>query len=197
MDTLFRTQPLWFRVFSRVPLLGIFIALTNFSHAALPQKLSGLDLSRGEAIQFNLEDSPSKPTVVVFLSAKCPCSISHEPVLADLYQEFNPQGVRFIGIHSNADEDLNISQSHFREAALPFPVLQDQQAKAADAFGALKTPHVYILQNNEVVYQGGVDDSQVAHTAKKPYLKDALEALVQGKKPKNARVRTLGCRIKR
>ena len=135
--------------------------------------------------------------VVVFLSARCPCSVSHETVLKDLYRDYSPRGVGFLGVHSNVDEDAAMTQEHFKASALPFAVIQDSEAKWADRFGALKTPHVYVYQGEQLMYQGGVDDSRVSTNAKRNYLKEALANLTQGKVPEVKEARALGCRIKR
>lgn len=167
------------------------------------KKVYILSLAFFSAIAFGVElpKDIEKPgdlaTVVVFLSAKCPCSASHEPVLKDLAEEYRSKKVRFIGVHSNADEPVEMSKLHFVSSKLPFEVKEDSDQKWANAFGAIKTPHAYIIQKGELVYQGGVDDSSNAPDAKKHYLKDALAAIVSGKKPEVQMARALGCVIKR
>src|SRR5687768_10220560 len=81
-----------------------------------------------------------KTTAVVFLSARCPCSVSHEVKLNQLHKEF-PE-VTFVGIHSNADEERSLGSSHFKASGLPFPVLRDHGSALANRFGAL-TPPIY------------------------------------------------------
>ena len=156
---------------------------------------SGKDLLTGREVRF-----PSKEDripVLVFLSAKCPCSRSHEPELKRLHARFAGAGFEFIGVHSNQDETSSESKKHFKEAALPFPVIEDRGAKLADEFRALKTPHVFVLKGNEVVFQGGVDDSADGARAKKRFLEDALATLQQGKPLEVSRARALGCAIQR
>lgn len=127
-------------------------------------------------------------TVVVALSASCPCSKSHEPVVAALARRFPEFG--FVGIRA---DDLETSR-HFAEAKLPFPVVATKGA--ASALGAMKTPHVFVYDGSgRLRYQGGVDDSHDAARATKPYLADALSALREGKSPTLERTRPLGCRV--
>jgi alkyl hydroperoxide reductase subunit AhpC len=173
------------------------IASTPKAQASVPQEIAGLDLVSKKSVSIPLTTS-GKNTVLVFLSAVCPCSASHEPVLKKLSEEFGSANFRFIGIHSNSDEDIWVAQEHFRKAGISFPVIQDAGAKLADAFGALKTPHVFVLgTKGDVLYQGGVDDSSDAARAKKPYLRDALASIQAGKAPSVRETRSLGCAIKR
>ena len=138
----------------------------------------------------------AKPTVVVFLSAKCPCSESHEPTLAQLSKEF--PAFRFVGVHSNMDEDVPMARRHFAKAALPFPIIQDNHARIASELGAFKTPHAFIFSpTGEILYTGGVDNSHFAERASKHYLKEALLAVAAGREPAEKENRTLGCIIKR
>lgn len=162
-----------------------------------PHPIQGLDLASERPTVFHL-NTVRRAAVIAFLSARCPCSASHENTLKELANEYSKQGFSFIGIHSNADEPMTVAQSHFTQAALPFPVVRDDAAKIADRFGAVKTPHVFVVApNGEILYQGGVDDSNDAKSAKKPYLREALAALARGEIPPVALTRALGCVIKR
>ncbi len=163
--------------------------------SSLASVRSGKDLLTGREVRFPSQEG--RTPVLVFLSAKCPCSRSHEPELKRLHSRFAGAGFEFIGVHSNQDETLAESKKHFKEAALPFPVIEDRGAKLADEFRALKTPHVFVLKGNEVVFQGGVDDSADGARAKKRFLEDALAALQQGKPLELTRARALGCAIQR
>jgi peroxiredoxin len=162
-----------------------------------PRELVGSDVADQSSIHALIRDS-SKGWVIVFLSARCPCSASHEQRLKDLYSEFAPFGFRFLGIHSNADESVEMTRRHFSESHLPFSVLQDDGTRIADRFGAFKTPHVFVLNpQGHILFQGGVDDSHFAQTAHRQYLKEALTAIAAGRSPPQREVRALGCIIKR
>jgi AhpC/TSA family protein len=165
--------------------------------AALPTELSGTNLMAATGdVKIAISTKENKGTVVVFLSAKCPCSDSHISelkTLAEKYKDF-----KFVGVHSNVDEDLSMSKKYFTTQALPFPVVQDEKAVFADAFKALKTPHAYVLSTDgSILFQGGLTNSANGKEAKTHYLADALEDLQQNRPVKTASVRTLGCVILR
>ncbi len=182
--------------FIKLSFIFLFLSTLGFA-SSLPAIIQGKDVLSDEQKTFKLE-SVNKGLVILFLSAKCPCSISHETVLKELYKEYSSQGFEFVGLNSNSDESLAEVKTHFLENPLPFPVLKDENTSLANAFGALKTPHVFILsRTGEVLYQGGVDDSQLAQTANKSYLKRALEAISKAELPDEQKTRTLGCVIRR
>ncbi len=176
-----------------ISLLGYLVGSLAF--LATAQAHTGKDVVSHADVQFPL--AGKKATVLVFLSAKCPCSASHEVTLKKLHQEYGSFGFEFIGIHSNQDENEVLTQAHFQSAKLPFPVIQDEGAKLANDYKALKTPHVFVIQDEKIVFQGGVDDSADSTNAQKNYLSEALRELKAGKPITVTKVRTLGCAIKR
>jgi peroxiredoxin len=191
------------RLSSWVLSLPTFLVLGVFSSASFGaiERIQGSDLLTGKKLEYYLGSSEArakKATVVVFLSAKCPCSQSHEEVLKQLHKDFSGPDFQFIGVHSNADEGLEMTQLHFEKAGLPFAVLHDEKAEIADQLGAYKTPHVYVIgKGQEVLFRGGVDDSHHAPAAQRHYLRNALTAIRDGKPIADRAVRVLGCAIKR
>lgn len=159
--------------------------------------LTGLEIYSHKSIEVDLT-KPKQATVISFLSAKCPCSASHETKLKELNTEFQKDGFEFVAVHSNIDEEDTLTLNHFKESVLNFPIIQDRNSEIANSFGALKTPHVFIVNpKGKILYQGGVDDSHQANLAKNNYLRDALIAIKAGKIPEINETRTLGCVIKR
>lgn len=156
---------------------------------------TGPELYQNTSITFPKQSA--KATVVVFLSATCPCSVSHEKSIKNLSEKYSKEGFEFIAVHSNQNESVELAKLHFKTAGLPFPVVEDRGASIANNLKALKTPHVYIIKNDQIVYEGGVDDSNNAAEAKNPYLANALAELIENKPITVAKTRALGCQIKR
>jgi hypothetical protein len=134
--------------------------------------------------------------VVVFLSAKCPCSDSHIEELVDLHKKFSR--FRFLAVHSNTDEAKELTKNYFSRLKLPFTVVRDSDAKIADALKANKTPHAYLFNyKGDVVYQGGVSSSQHLASADHRFLREALDDLSHKRQVNTKWGRTLGCAISR
>ena len=74
----------------------------------------------------------------------------------------------------------------------------DEGSKLARAFGVLRTPQVYVFdQNDNLVYSGGIDDSPGdAASVQQTSLKDALDAMVEGGEIQTPQTEAFGCTIK-
>ena len=171
-----------------------FLILT--AKAEIPSVIAGTDLLKGSPRTVATRFPDKKALVVVFMSARCPCSNSHVPVLTQLSEKY--PDVSFVAVHANADEPVAEAQPYFKRLNLPFPVIEDAHAKVADQFKALKTPHVFVLSpEGQVLYQGGVTNSAMADQSDRNYLSEALEDIQNGKKVRTVSGRTLGCVIAR
>lgn len=141
---------------------------------------------------------PRPATLVLFLSARCPCSRGYGERLRRIAEEYAPQGLRTVAVFSGADEsDAEITE-HVREAGYPFPVFRDPGNQFADRCAAKITPEAFLLDAKRVVrYHGRVDDSRVAAEVRTHDLQNALDALLAGHLPLKPEVRSFGCAISR
>lgn len=156
-------------------------------------KASGQNYFSGKVESMEVEDE--KLAVVVFLSATCPCSDSHVEHLNNLSAKY-PK-IKFYGFHSNQDQNSKLGLEYFQKKKMKFPVWRDEKAKVADKLGALKTPHVFILKNEEVLYSGPVSDKSNFSKSERHYLEEFLVANAAGTKFEAPTKRPLGCYIAR
>lgn len=173
-------------------LLSLLFWVLPPAYAAVQTELKAPDLL---TMKETTVSAGKRGLVVVFLSAVCPCSNSHLEELSALAKE-NPE-FTFVGVHSNVDESIEKSKTYFEKAKLPFVVLQDEKAKLADQFKALKTPHAFVVTAEGTVYRGGVSSSKQFDQADRKYLREALEDLREGRPVRTPEGRTLGCVISR
>jgi peroxiredoxin len=169
------------------------IVLLFFSVNAWAAVISGQSLLHGGNINIA---SGKLGTVVIFMSAKCPCSNSHLNVVKKLAQDF--KDYNFVAVHSNSDESVDQAKNYFSAAGLPFPVIEDAGDKIADEYKAFKTPHAFLIAaDGKTVFKGGVTNSHEGESAEKNYLRDALSDVQAGRAVKVSEARTLGCAISR
>lgn len=176
-------------------LLTLILISCLHAQSKLPEIISGHNLIDNTLFTYKVADAP-KGLVIVFLSAKCPCSNSHIETLNKLSTDF--KDFQFLAVHSNFDESKEITHNYFKNIGLKFPAIHDVKSTLANELKANKTPHAYVIgKDYEILYRGGVTDSSNAANAKIFYLKNALEELQAGKKITTNETRVLGCMISR
>lgn len=141
-------------------------------------------------------------TVVVMLGTDCPLVRLYAPRLAQLAAEFDARGVRFLGVNANRQDTLTKIGHWARQAGVSFPVLKDGDQRVMAAFGATRTPEVFLLDaQGRVRYHGRVDDQYgVGVQRRAPLRQDlriALEQCLAGQEVSQPVTELAGCLIGR
>ena len=84
-----------------------------------------------------------------------------------------------------------------KEKGFNFPYVRDASQEAAEAYGAVCTPHVFAFdKERKLRYRGRIDDSRDPSGVKSPDLRNALDDMLAGRAVKVADTRPFGCSIK-
>ena len=151
--------------------------------------------------------SSAKGFIVVFTCNTCPYAKAYEQRVIELDKKYASQGFPVIAINPNdvskqPDDSMEKMVERANEKGDTFPYLRDDSQEVATAYGATKTPHVYILNKEasgkfKIEYIGAIDDSpREAADASEKYVEEAVDALLAGKKPAVTSKRAIGCTIK-
>ena len=137
--------------------------------------------------------------VVMFISTRCPVSNAYDGRMEDLEKAYGSRGVRFIGINSNVNEPIDEVASHARAHGFTFSIAKDEGNRIADAYGALQTPEIFVVDSSGLLrYHGRIDENRDDPTGvKSPDLKNALDALLAGRAVPIPSTKAFGCSIKR
>ena len=142
-------------------------------------------------------------TLIIFSCNTCPWVIRWEDRYVKIANSYLKKGIGMIAINSNVarfngDDSLYKMKKHAKEKKYNFPYAQDPKAKLAYAFGATKTPHVYLFNDKDnLVYRGAIDDNaRDADAVEEPFLSKAIDQLLAGQKIKKTTSKAIGCSIK-
>jgi peroxiredoxin len=143
--------------------------------------------------------SKNKGVAVLFIATKCPVSNAYNERMAALAKAYTAKGIAFVGINSNKAEPASETAEHAKKHGFDFFVVKDPENRVADAYGAQKTPEVFLLDAaGKLIYHGRIDENQDdAKAAKSPDFRNALDALLAGKRAPVAETKAFGCTIKR
>ena len=144
-----------------------------------------------------------KGTLVIFSCNTCPWVLKWEKRYVDISKRYKNKGVGIIAVNSNVsrfdgDDSLEKMAIHAREKNYNFIYAQDPNARLAYAFGATKTPHVYLFNDqNQLVYRGAVDDNARSEfDVDEAFLMNALDQMLAGEQITKPVSKALGCSIK-
>lgn len=180
----------------------LLMLLVGCGHAApVPATVGSATLTAQDGVGRPLQEIASKAplTVLVFISADCPCLAAHLDRLRAMAATYSPRGVQFFGVDSEVGASPERAASEAQSLALPFPVLVDPGAKLANAVGAeYATYTVVVDREGRVHYRGGIDtDKRKLHDDATTYVADALDDLLAGKPPRRAEGKALGCSLRK
>ena len=145
----------------------------------------------------------AKVLAVAFWCNHCPYVIGSEERMLAFVKRYSPRGVKVVAINSNETDNHPLdSFPHMvrraEEKGYPFPYLRDESQEVARAYGAMRTPHFYVFDGQRKLrYTGRMDDNprnpgkETTHE-----LADAVEAVLEGRKPAVELTNPIGCNVK-
>ena len=157
----------------------------------------GFELPDLQGVPHNLSDFHGKIVILNFWSAECPHSERTDRYLLPLLEKWDGEVV-LLPIASNRNESVEIVSEAAAARGIP-QILIDSEQVVADLYGALTTPHVFVLDREGILrYRGAVDDITFRHReATRFFLQEAVEALLNGQPPLLSEMPAYGCTIVR
>lgn len=150
------------------------------------------------------QQKTEKGLLVMFSCNTCPYVIKAQPRTREAMQQAQAMGFGMVIVNSNeAQRQEDDAPTRMREYAeinkYTAPYVIDQQSRMADAFGATRTPEVFLFDGNgKLVYKGALEDNpSEPQKSTQGYVVDAMRALTADKPIKVAETKSIGCSIKR
>lgn len=153
----------------------------------------------------NLEElKGEKGTVIAFICNHCPFVVHVNPQMTRIAKEFLEKGINFVAISSNDVNNYPQDAPHLmkekaEQEGYPFPYLYDETQEVAKAYDAACTPDFYLFDGDlELVYRGQFDSSRPGNGIPVTGLdlKDAMNALLDGREIDENQKPSIGCNIK-
>jgi peroxiredoxin len=171
-------------------------------------KLPGVD-----GRQYKLSDfSRADVLVIVFTCNHCPTAQAYEERIKKLTADYRNRSVALVGISPNDPKAVRLDELGYsdmsdsfeemkiraKDMGYNFPYLYDgDEQKVSRSYGPARTPHVFVFdKQRRLRYEGRIDDSEKPKLVKSQDVRNAIEALLRGRKVPVERTRTIGCSIK-
>jgi peroxiredoxin len=190
---------------------AIAVALTAFTTVntgyKVGDKVGDFDLKNVDKKMVSLSGlQNNKGAIVIFTCNHCPFSIAYEDRIIELHKKYESLGYPVIAINPNDEKKVPEDSyknmiKRAKEKKFPFVYLHDATQETARTYGAVRTPHVYILSkisgSYKVEYIGAIDNnSQEPEAVTERYVEKAIDELLKGQKVTTTDTKAIGCTIK-
>jgi peroxiredoxin len=140
--------------------------------------------------------------VIIQSCNHCPYVLAWEDRMIAIQRDYVGRGVRVVALNSNdparkPEDSYERMVAHAAEKAFPFDYLHDADQSLAHALGAQRTPEVFLFdRDRRLVYHGAIDDNRNESAVEQRFLRDALDAELEGRAPALAQSEPVGCTVK-
>jgi len=153
---------------------------------------------------YKLSDFDKYKYLVIFFTCNhCPYVIGSDEVTRMTAVRFMEKGVGFVGINSNSEntypeDSFPNMVKRIEKYRFPWVYLHDKDQVVVKSYGALRTPHFFVFdENRNLVYTGrGVDNPRNVTKMTINNLEITLEELTSGNPISTPVTNPIGCNIK-
>jgi len=185
----------------------LLASFKNDGGYAVGDKATDFKLKNIDDKTFSLADKKdAKGFIVVFTCNHCPYAVKYEDRIVALNNKYAKLGYPVIAINPNdatayPDDNLENMKKRAKSKSFTFPYLVDDTQEIAKAYGATKTPHVFVLKKENadliVKYIGAIDDNtDDASAVTVKYVEQAVDALLADKPVAITSTKAIGCGVK-
>ncbi len=167
-------------------------------------KAIAFDLPGVDGNAYSLYQYADKAAIAVIFSCNhCPYVLAWEDRLIQVQADYAEKSVQLIAINANDAEkyptdSFDAMKTHAAQKDFNFPYLHDATQATATAYGAERTPEIFLFDGDGVLrYHGAPDDNyEDPDAVQATYFRDALDAVLAGEAPTTAQTPPKGCTIK-
>jgi len=149
------------------------------------------------------EPGGAPATVIVFTCNHCPYALAWHDRIVALARDYADRGVRVLAINPNDAEryprdSLQAMRARVQRGEFDdVPYLRDESQEVARAYDAKTTPDVFVLDAGGLLrYRGAPDADYDDPTQNAAFVRDSLDAVLDGRDPDQPQTQPVGCSIK-
>lgn len=168
----------------------------------LGRKAPEFTLESFDGKTISLSDYKDKIVVLEWMNFECPFSRHHYTkvnTMAELAKKYKDQNVVWLAVNSTSHTTPGANKDFAKRYKLQYPILDDRSGKVGKAYGAKTTPHMYIISNGMIIYEGAIDDNPQLLKPKDSvtnYVDKALTELIAGQAVSTRNTQPYGCTVK-
>lgn len=146
--------------------------------------------------EHSLAQYKDKIVVLEWTEPGCPYIVRHakEKTLETIQKDYKDKDVVVLGICTSRITDTEGMASFAKEHGISYSVLMDTDGAIGRAYGASNTPHLFVVKDGKIVYEGAIDDDPRGQKGKDAtnYVRAAIDDLLAGKSVATAKTKPYG-----
>lgn len=159
------------------------------------------ELSDQDGKIHRLSDYRGKVVVLEWFNPDCPFVKRHhvtKTTMVDLAKKYAQNDVVWLAINTTHYFNVEKNKQIATEWNIPYPILDDKDGKVGKAYGATRTPEMFIISpEGAILYHGAIDDDPKGDKdAPFNYVQAALDAILSGNPIAQPRTAPYGCTVK-
>lgn len=179
------------------------------SAASVGAPAPGFTLPDAAGTMYSLSDFRGKYVVLEWVNFGCPFVRKHYDSgnMQGLQKAYRDKGVVWLSICSSAPgkqgyfDGKDLTERIAEEKSHATAYLVDKEGTVGQEYGAKTTPHMFIISpDGTLIYEGGIDDKPTTNRedikAAVNYVREALDAAMDGRPVKVTTSRSYGCSVK-
>ncbi len=144
----------------------------------------------------SLDQYKDKIVVLEWTEPGCPYIVRHSKAgtMKKIAADYKDKNVVFLGICTSSMTESKDMEAFRKEHSFNYPVLMDETGAVGHSYESTNTPHMFILQNGKIVYEGAIDDDQRGRKGAeaKNFVRAALDELIAGQAVTTAKTKPYG-----
>jgi peroxiredoxin len=143
----------------------------------------------------------AKAVVLITHGNGCPVVRNFGTDLKALRAQYEPQGVEFLMLNSNLQDNRDAVRAEAKEYGFDLPILMDEHQLVGEQLGVTRTAEMFVLDPKtwKVMYRGPINDrvtyERQRASATKTWGADAIKAVMTGQAPAVREEQSVGCLI--
>ena len=169
----------------------------------LGSEAPSFDLPGVDGGKHSLADYADAPALAVIWSCNhCPYVQAWEGRMMAIQRDYADRGVRLVAVNSNdvaryPEDSFEEMRARAERLGFNFDYLFDEDQTVARAYEPERTPEVFLFdRDRRLVYHGAIDDSRDEDLVQRHHLREALDAVLEGRQPAVTETPPVGCTMK-
>lgn len=176
----------------------LFSVFSEVNALSIGDKAPDFSLQDQKGAMINMADYKDNVVVLEWINPDCPYVKRHysEGTMKELAEKHGEKIV-WLAVNSTYYMDSKANSDWTNKYLIKYAILNDSSGNVGKSYGAKTTPHMFIVKDGVVVYNGAIDNDKWGKSEKRVnYVDLGLGEVLKGKAITTSETKPYGCSVK-